>query len=73
MVELYLHSLIRYLTLQGALSRGVKWQGCEADHLPSPSAEAEECVELYLHSLSIFSLPLFTFQISVFLNTQIKA
>jgi len=24
--------------------------GCEADHSPPSSAEAKECVELYLHS-----------------------
>jgi hypothetical protein len=34
----------------GALSLGVKRPGREADHSPPSSAEAKECVELYLHS-----------------------
>jgi hypothetical protein len=34
----------------GALLLGVKWPGCEADHLPSSSAEIKEWVKLYLHS-----------------------
>jgi hypothetical protein len=34
----------------GALSLGVKWLGHEADGLPPSSAEAKECIELYLHS-----------------------
>jgi hypothetical protein len=34
----------------GALSLGVKWLGCEADHSSPSSAEVKECVELYLHS-----------------------
>jgi hypothetical protein len=33
-----------------ALSLGVKRPGREADHSPPSSAEAKECVELYLHS-----------------------
>jgi len=32
------------------LSLGVKRPGREADHSPPPSAEAKECVELYIHS-----------------------
>jgi hypothetical protein len=35
-----------------ALSLGVKRPRREADHSLSPSAEAKECVELYLHSPS---------------------
>jgi hypothetical protein len=31
----------------GALSVGVKWPGCEADHSPPSSAEVKEWVELY--------------------------
>jgi hypothetical protein len=34
----------------GALSRGVKQPGREADHSPPSIAEIKECVELYLHS-----------------------
>jgi hypothetical protein len=34
----------------GALSRGVKRPGREADHSPPFSTEAKECVELYPHS-----------------------
>jgi hypothetical protein len=34
----------------GALSLGVKWLGCEADHSPPSSAKVRECMELYLHS-----------------------
>jgi hypothetical protein len=34
----------------GALSLGVKWPGCEADHSPQSSTEVKEYVELYLHS-----------------------
>jgi hypothetical protein len=34
----------------GALSLGVKQQGCEADHSASSSAEIKGCMELYLHS-----------------------
>jgi hypothetical protein len=37
-------------SILGALSLGVKQPGREADHSPSPSAEVDECVELYLHS-----------------------
>jgi hypothetical protein len=33
-----------------ALSLGVKWPGCEADHSPPSSVEVKECVDLYLHS-----------------------
>jgi hypothetical protein len=33
-----------------ALSLGIKFLGREADHSPPSSAEAKECVELYLHS-----------------------
>jgi hypothetical protein len=33
----------------GAVSLGVKWSGCEADHSPPSSAEVKEKVELYLH------------------------
>jgi hypothetical protein len=36
--------------IQWALSLGVKWPGCEADHSPPSTAEVKECVELYLHS-----------------------
>jgi hypothetical protein len=34
----------------GALSKGVKQPGCEADHSPSFGAKVKK-VELYLHSL----------------------
>jgi hypothetical protein len=34
----------------GALSLGVKWPECEADHSPPSSAKVKECVALYLHS-----------------------
>jgi len=34
----------------GDLSLREKWQGHEADHLPSSSAEVKGCVELCLHS-----------------------
>jgi hypothetical protein len=34
----------------GALSMGIKWPGCEADHSIPSTAEVKECVELYLHS-----------------------
>jgi hypothetical protein len=34
----------------GALSRGIKRPGREADHSPPSSAEVKEWVELYLHS-----------------------
>jgi hypothetical protein len=34
----------------GTPSLGVKRSGREADHSPPSSAEAKECVELYLHS-----------------------
>jgi hypothetical protein len=34
----------------GALSLGIKRPGREADHSLPSSAEAKECVELYLHS-----------------------
>jgi hypothetical protein len=33
-----------------ALSLGVKRPECEADHVPPPSAEVKECVELYIYS-----------------------
>jgi hypothetical protein len=36
----------------GALSLEVKRQVREADHSPPSSAEVEECVELYFHSLN---------------------
>jgi hypothetical protein len=36
--------------VMGTPSLGVKRPGREADHLPPPSAEAKEYVELYLHS-----------------------
>jgi hypothetical protein len=35
----------------GSSFLGVKRPGREADHPPPSSAEVEECVELYLHSL----------------------
>jgi hypothetical protein len=41
--------------LPGALFLGVKWPEFETDHLPPPSAEVKECVELYLHSLNTSS------------------
>jgi hypothetical protein len=34
----------------GTLSLGLKWPGCEADHLSPSSVEVKEYVELYLHS-----------------------
>jgi hypothetical protein len=37
----------------GALSLVVKRPGSEVDHSPPSSAEVKECVELYLHSLSM--------------------
>jgi hypothetical protein len=37
-------------TGKGAVSLGVKWLGCEADHSHLSSAEFKEIVELYLHS-----------------------
>jgi hypothetical protein len=33
----------------GALSLGVKWLGCEANHSPPSSAEVKECVGLHLY------------------------
>jgi hypothetical protein len=39
----------------GALSLAVKRPGREADHSPQSSAEVNECVELYLHSLNTSS------------------
>jgi hypothetical protein len=33
-----------------ALSLGVKWPGCEADHSSPSSAKVKKCMELYLHS-----------------------
>jgi len=39
----------------GALSLRVKRPGREADHSPPSSAEAKECMELYLHSLNTSS------------------
>jgi hypothetical protein len=36
----------------GNLSLGVKWHGCEADHLPPSKCQAQECMEQYLHSLN---------------------
>jgi hypothetical protein len=36
--------------VSGALSLGIKRPVRKADHSPPPSAEAKECVELYLHS-----------------------
>jgi hypothetical protein len=38
--------------VRGALSVGVKRPGREADYSPQSSAEAKECVDLYLHSLN---------------------
>jgi hypothetical protein len=38
----------------GTLYLGVKRSGRGADHSPPPSAEIEECVELYLHSQYVF-------------------
>jgi hypothetical protein len=38
------------LWVSGVLSLGVKRPGREADHSPPSSAEAKECVKLYLHS-----------------------
>jgi hypothetical protein len=55
--ENFLHLLqppIQWVT--GALSLGVKLQGREDGHSPPSSAEVEECVELYLHSLNTPSL-----------------
>jgi hypothetical protein len=37
--------------IPGALSRGVKRPGREADHSPPSSAEVKECVELYTSTL----------------------
>jgi hypothetical protein len=35
----------------GSLSSlGVKWPGCDVDHLLTPSAEVKEIVELYIYS-----------------------
>jgi hypothetical protein len=39
-----------YQWVPEALSLGVKRPGREADHSPPSSAEAKECVKLYLHS-----------------------
>jgi hypothetical protein len=36
--------------LPWALSLGVKWPGCEADHSLPSSAKVKECMELYFHS-----------------------
>jgi hypothetical protein len=36
--------------LKVALSLGVKWLQCEADHSPPPTDEVKECMELYFHS-----------------------
>jgi hypothetical protein len=33
-----------------ALSLGVKWPGCDADHSPPSTAKVMKCVELYFHS-----------------------
>jgi hypothetical protein len=38
-----------------ALSLGVKWSGCEAEHSPPSSAKFKECVELYVHSPNMSS------------------
>jgi hypothetical protein len=38
----------------GALSLGVKWLRCEADHSPPSSTEIKEWVELYIHSPNVF-------------------
>jgi hypothetical protein len=43
--------------VQGALSLGIKWLGCEADHLLPSSSKVKECMELYLHS------PKYTFMV----------
>jgi hypothetical protein len=34
----------------GAISLGVQWLGCEADHSPPPSVKVKECMELYVHA-----------------------
>jgi hypothetical protein len=60
----------------GALSLGVKQLGHEADHSPIYSAEAKECMELYLHPQYNFMVwclvkhrDKFTFTFIMFSNT----
>jgi hypothetical protein len=36
------HTTFYRMGTDGALSPGVKWQGCEADHLPLTSAEVKK-------------------------------
>jgi hypothetical protein len=58
-LKIYYIVILHYITALGpsqapiqcvpeALPLGVKWPGREADHSPSSSAEAKECMELYL-------------------------